>query len=164
MEIWKNIKNYEGLYQVSNLGNVKSLKFGKERIMKFGYSRGYFYVPLWNNGNRKTLLVHRLVYQTFKGELIEGLVIDHISGIPTQNNVENLQQIDQRQNVVKGEVTKNKSSKHIGVGWQQHANKWKASISMNNKTKHLGYFETEEEAAEAYQKELSKINFLSPQL
>ena len=77
-EIWKDIKGYEGLYQVSNLGRVKSLerrvrakKPGttqriKERIRKFSYTtEGYAYVVLSKEGVHKTILVHRLVADAF---------------------------------------------------------------------------------------------------
>jgi len=158
MEQWKDIKDYEGLYQVSNLGNVKSLKWGKERLIKLIITpRGYYQVNLLKNGKSKTFLIHRLVYQTFIGALVEGLVIDHINNIPTQNNTENLQQISQRANVVRGGCTKNRSSKYVGVGWFPPANKWVAKISINGKRKHLGLFECELEAAQAYQQQLNKI-------
>lgn len=77
-EIWKDIEGYEGLYQVSNLGRVKSLerrvrakKPGttqriKERIRKFSYTtEGYAYVVLSKEGVHKTILVHRLVADAF---------------------------------------------------------------------------------------------------
>ena len=103
MEIWKDIEGYEGLYQVSNLGRIKSLRYNKEKILKPGITkRGYCIVILVKNNVKTTYTVHRLVYKAFKGELIEGLVIDHISGIKTQNNIKNLQQITNRENTVKG--------------------------------------------------------------
>ena len=54
MEKWKDIEGYEGLYQVSNLGRVKSLKFGKEKILKILInSHGYAHVILLKEGKRK---------------------------------------------------------------------------------------------------------------
>ena len=161
MEIWKTIKDYEELYQVSNQGNVKSLNYGgwgKERLLKPQITpQGYYIVALYKNGKIKQFIVHRLVYQTFKGELIKGLVIDHISGVRTENNVENLQQISYRANITKGYATKNKSSKHTGVSWAKgRHNKWLAQIMINGKNKNLGYFDLEEEASEVYQKALLK--------
>jgi hypothetical protein len=158
MEQWKDIKDYEGLYQVSNQGNVKSLKWGKERLMKPQISRrGYYQINLWRNCKSKTFIVHRLVYQAFKGGLIEGLVIDHINGIPTQNNIENLQQISYRENIIKGEHCKNTTSKYVGVSWHKPRNKWIAQIGINGKQKNLGYFKCELAAAQAYQQQLNKI-------
>jgi hypothetical protein len=166
MEIWKSIKDYENLYEISTLGNVKSLNYGcngKIQLLKPALnSGGYHFVTLCKNGKQKMFKIHRLVFQTFKGELIKGLVIDHISGVRTQNNVENLQQITSRANVTKGYFTKICTSKYPGVSWHKLANKWVVQIKVNDKHKYLGLFECELEASEAYQKELFKINFLSP--
>lgn len=159
MEIWKDIKDYED-YQVSNQGNVKSLKFGKELLMKLSIDEhGYNFVQLSKKNRIKFFRIHRLVYENFIGELVEDLVIDHINGITTQNNIENLQQISSRANINKGFTTKNTSSKYPGVTWQKQSNKWRSRITLNGKLKHLGYFHNEEEAAAVYQAELSKINF-----
>ena len=76
MEIWKNIKGYEGCYQVSNMGRIKSLSrkvwngktyfWTNERILRPGIDRdGYFLVNLSKNGKAKTEKVHRLVAKTF---------------------------------------------------------------------------------------------------
>ena len=65
IEIWKNIKKFED-YQVSNLGKVKSLKFGKEKIMSQKIDRkGYLCVNLCKNGKHKKFSVHRLVAEAF---------------------------------------------------------------------------------------------------
>ena len=68
-EIWKDIVGYEGLYQVSNLGNVKSLNFnhtGKEKIMKqIKHHTGYIIIGLVKNGIKKQHMVHKLVINAF---------------------------------------------------------------------------------------------------
>ena len=64
-EIWKDKKDYEGHYQVSNFGRVKSIKFGKEIILKQSIRHGYYYVGLLKNGKHKNYLVHRLVAEAF---------------------------------------------------------------------------------------------------
>jgi hypothetical protein len=92
MEIWKDIKDYEGLYQVSNLGKVKSLKFGKEKILKPGKSKkGYLAVVLCDNTIRKTFKVHRLIALTFIDNLHNKPQINHINGIKLDNRVDNLE-------------------------------------------------------------------------
>jgi hypothetical protein len=81
MEIWKDIKGYEGLYQVSNLGRVKSLgnsKSKKEKILKpFKRGRGYLTVKLFNNNKKKQIFIHRLVAETF---------IDNPDNLPQVNH------------------------------------------------------------------------------
>lgn len=67
-EIWKDIKGYEGLYQVSNLGRVKSLNYnrtGQQRIKKAESNKRYFSVTLWKDKKTRTFSVHRLVCENF---------------------------------------------------------------------------------------------------
>lgn len=69
IEIWRDIKDYEGLYQVSNFGRVKSLNYrhtGKEELMELCKNKkGYLQVTLYKDGKRKTFKVHRLVASAF---------------------------------------------------------------------------------------------------
>lgn len=89
-EIWKDIPNYEGLYQVSNLGRVKSFKRGKEKILKPRLDRvGYYHVGLCEGGERKSNLVHRLVMLAFVGE--SDLQVNHKNGAKSDNRLENLE-------------------------------------------------------------------------
>lgn len=163
MEIWKDIEGYEGLYEISSQGRVKSLNYfghkNKSGILKMGIHMNWYYVVGLTKDNKRTLFtVHRLVYQTFIGELIDDLVIDHIDGNSLNNNVDNLQQITQRENTIKGERTKNGSSVYVGVCWNKHKNKWQTRIYINGKCKFLGRFDNEEEAAQAYQNALEALN------
>lgn len=98
-EIWKDIEEYEGLYQVSNQGRVKSLKYGKERILKPApNSDGYLFVVLCKDGKTKTYFVHRLVAMAFIPNP-EGLpCINHKSCIRTENNVNNIEWCDHSYN------------------------------------------------------------------
>ena len=90
-EIWKDIKDYEGLYQVSNFGKVKSIKFGKERILKPVTDRhGYLLVSLWKNNKQKTYKVHRLVAEAFIPNLYNLPQVNHKDENPLNNNVNNL--------------------------------------------------------------------------
>lgn len=97
-EIWKDIPNYEGLYQISNLGNVKSLKFGKERILKPRYEGGgYVQVGLHKEGGGKNFKVHRLVMLAFVSE--SDLHVNHINGIKSDNRLENLEYCTRSENI-----------------------------------------------------------------
>lgn len=103
MEIWKDIKGYEGKYQVSNMGNVKSLNYrrtGKEKILKLHKNNsGYFMVGLYKDDKYKSFLVHRLVAQAFISNLENKEQIDHINTIKTDNRVENLRWATQKENM-----------------------------------------------------------------
>lgn len=109
-EIWKDIEDYKGLYQASNLGNVKSLskiknnklvgKFKtKEKILSAGIdSKGYYSVVLYKNGNKKVCSVHRLVAQTFIPNHENKPCVNHIDGNKLNNNVNNLEWCTYREN------------------------------------------------------------------
>jgi len=150
-EIWKDIKGYEGHYQVSNLGSIKSLKFGKERILKPSKDRdGYLLVVLSKDSKPKTFTVHQLIAIAFLDHTPNGhkIVIDHIDNDKLNNYVGNLQLVTQRKNTTKDRLRG--SSKYIGVCWYKPYNKWQAKININGIGKHLGYFECELAAAKAY--------------
>ena len=110
IEQWKDIEGYEGLYQVSNLGNVKSLnrtsiKEGrdyrvKEKILKtFLCSSGYPTVVLSNNGKKETLMVHRLVALHFIPNPHKYEQINHKDENKNNNNVDNLEWCTQDYNL-----------------------------------------------------------------
>ena len=156
-EIWKDVPEYEGLYQVSDWGKVKSLKFQKERILKLTSDcNGYYHCSLWSNGNRKTFTVHILVAIAFLNHKPNGynIVVDHINNLKIDNRLENLQLISHRENISKDR--KGGSSRYVGVYWHKAANKWHAKIGVEGKQKHLGYFFNEIEAAQAYKYALNK--------
>jgi hypothetical protein len=104
MEKWKDIKNYEGLYQVSNMGRIKSLarkrnggKAGHgEIILKFGLAAGYSRVSLYRDGNQKQFSVHRLVLDAFCGE--SNLQCNHRNGLKTDNRLINLEWVTPSEN------------------------------------------------------------------
>jgi len=157
-EIWKEIPNYDGLYMASNLGRVKSLYFGKVRIMKTRLgTNGYYEVGLRNNGKRKTFRVHQLVAMAFLNHSPNGysLVVDHIDNNKANNNLKNLQVISQRENGSKDR--KNTYSNYTGVSYHKRDKKWVASIKIEGKATHIGYFDTELDAARSYKKKLNGI-------
>lgn len=157
-EVWKPIPNYEGLYEVSSLGRVKSLKFNKERILKNTIrSDGYLVVGLFKYRIKKDKKVHQLVAMAFLNHTPNGnkLVVDHINGDKYNNTVYNLQLITQRQNISK--MNGKFSSKYIGVSWDSNSNKWKAMIYFNGKQYHLGLFNCELSASLVYQNKLKEL-------
>ena len=94
-EYWKPVLGYEGLYEVSNWGRVKSMNYnhsGKEKILKpCTYNHGYLYVNLCKNGKVKKFLVHRLVAEAFIPNPNNLPQVNHKDECKTNNNVENLE-------------------------------------------------------------------------
>ena len=98
-QIWVDIVGYEGHYQISNDGQVKSLKGGKERILSPTYNQaGYLKVCLCKNGTKKNHKIHRLVALAFVPGYQEGYVVNHIDENKTNNHVSNLEWISIRDN------------------------------------------------------------------
>lgn len=93
-EIWKNIDGYDGKYQVSNLGNVKSYKNLKKELCKNGYLR----VTLYKEGKAKRFLVHRLVANTFLENKSNKPQVNHIDGNKTNNQINNLEWVTSSEN------------------------------------------------------------------
>jgi len=169
-EIWKDIPNYESLYQVSNFGNVKSLeryvkgkvenRLQKENILSKrlvgGKGNQYYSVTLCNNKDRKQIKVSVLVAMAFLNHIPNGYVgftVDHIDNNPLNNNVNNLQVITKRENSSKD---RKGISKYTGVTFNKKSNKWRSQIWIDGKNKTLGSFDDELEAHRAYQKELQQ--------
>ena len=99
METWKPIDCYEGLYEVSDLGRIKSLKYGKEKILKpWKTNDGYLQVALCKYGHIKCTYVHRLVAESFI-QNPQGLeTVNHKDEDKTNNTVSNLDWMSQRDN------------------------------------------------------------------
>lgn len=141
-EIWKDVKDYEGLYQVSNLGRVRSLKFEKERILKPGINgRGYFYVNLWKNGEYKQYRVHRLVAQAFLTNSNNLPEVNHRDEDKTNNKVENLEWCDRKYNHNYGTINQRiaeKCSKQVLQYKKsgEFVKEWKSTMDVQ---RNLGY-------------------------
>ena len=172
-EIWRDIIGYEGYYQVSNQGRVRSLdrwviykngrkRFYKGRFFEGGYTNGYRQVGLSREGKTEIFLIHQLVAMTFLNHTPNGhtLVVDHIDGIRTDNRIENLRIVTHRENISTCYRANEDSftSDFVGVNYHKHANKWLARIVFNKKNINLGLFNNEKDASNIYQKALGEIN------
>ena len=97
-QIWKDIKGYEGLYQISNLGNVYSIKNNK--LLKLHIShKGYVVVCLYKNKKQHTQQIHRLIAQAFIPNPNNYPQINHIDGNKKNNQINNLEWCTQSYNI-----------------------------------------------------------------
>ena len=111
-EIWKDKKDYEGHYQVSNCGRVKSIKFGKEKILKTNVDKdGYLQVTLCKNNIKKVYKVQRLVAEAFIDNPDNLPQVNHKDEDKTNNNVDNLEWCDRLYNVRYGTGIERRSKK-----------------------------------------------------
>lgn len=139
-EIWRPVIDYEGLYEVSNLGRLKRLerivsqknrvnitphtfpeKILTPRITPFGYC----VIGLTKDGERKSQFVHRIVYESFNGKLPNHLEIDHINTIRTDNNLSNLRAVTPKEN-----HNNPLSKQHYSKANAITASKWKKKVIM----------------------------------
>ena len=127
-EIFKSIPEYEGLYEISNLQNVKSLNRIiirsngqkvkiKEKILKPAIgSRGYYSVVLCNNIRQRTECIHILMAKTFISNPENKKEVNHINAITTDNRIENLEWVTHKENMTHakllGLIKYNKGEKH----------------------------------------------------
>lgn len=166
VEIWRSIPEYEGNYEVSSFGNVRSLdrevltsngqiRKYKGRVKKISINKhGYPNVNLCKDGVCVVSVVHKLVAISFLNHVPKGnkgLVIDHINNVSTDNNLSNLQLVTNRENCSKDQ--KNRSSEHIGV--IKIRGKWQARIVVGKRLFSLGCFSVESDARDKYIKALS---------
>ena len=125
----------------------------KARRTKVGDQFGCLHHTGYRHGrfNGKLYREHRLIWLLLRGTFPDG-DLDHINGIRDDNRIENLRERnDQQNNYNKGSLP-GSTSKYKGVSWNKWHKKWAAQFNYKGKVKHIGYFEDEKEAANAYDK------------
>lgn len=165
-EIWKDIRDYEGYYQVSNLGRIKSLprlvncsndpvskrsRSVKERILKESKIDWYKDVSLSKNYKSKSFKIHRLVALAFLDNPEKYKEVNHKNGIRSDNRVINLEWCSRSQNALhahRNGLIKQKN-KYRGICLVNRPNGrkvWQASVLIDGKDNYIGHYKTEEEA------------------
>lgn len=150
-EEWRDVPDWKGYYQVSDLGRIKSFSFNKTKILKGGFGRGgYLIFVFCVKEKRKTVKAHQLVpicFLNHKPDKTQKIVVDHINNIKTDNRLENLQLTDNRHNSSKDRKSK---TNVVGVYFIQKRNVFASCIEINKKQIHLGTFDNLEDAKSAY--------------
>jgi hypothetical protein len=164
-EEWRDIKEFTGMYQVSNLGRVRSLtttiemhwfKEGSKRtrigrVLKTTKKDGKYHVITFYVNGFIQKYVHRLVASSFIGDIPLGMAINHIDGNIDNNQVSNLEIVNNRSNSIHAQYKRNKSSQYVGVYWNKARGCW---VAMARKSKgqkvYLGGYVNEEDARDAY--------------
>lgn len=159
IEEWKAIPGYEGAYEASSLGRVRSLE--RVVVMRDGVPRpvrakvlaqkvmnkSYRGVSLSRGKRQQTFLVHRLVMLAFSG--YSGHV-DHADRDGANNALLNLRPATRKQNQANQGVRKNNTSGFKGVSWCRKSQKWTARILLDRRYAFLGSFRSPLDAARAY--------------
>ena len=170
MEIWKDVFGYEGCYQISDLGRVKSmermvkgkvgLRIVNERILKPAIDiYGYRIVSLSVKQKVKKKPVHLLVAKAFLNHTSNGkaeIVIDHINNLKKDNKPSNLQVISHRKNCTKDQ--KGNYSKFIGVSFNKAKGFYRAMIRIYPDRIFLGISKNEEYCSRLYQMALKEMD------
>lgn len=144
-ERWKDIHNYIGLYQVSNIGRIKRLKGFRrknDRILKpvkrSKYGHGCVYLS--KDSNKKQCFIHRLVLETFVGPCPEGMECRHLDGNPKNNKLSNLKWGTKKEN-------QEDSKKHGTRVDNSGSKQWKAKLDDNKIREILQLLEMNESCA-----------------
>jgi hypothetical protein len=157
-ETWKDIAGYDGKYQVSTFGRIKSERCFKALILN---KDGYYRVGLTHNGKTTNNLVHKLVWDTFSEQksIPFKLMVDHVDNNKSNNHLSNLQLLPNRRNIAKFFQSEGKkTSRYTGVSFLKSNNKWQAQYKIKNKVHYIGSFDDEYEAHLAYEKAIKSLN------
>ena len=168
-EVWKDVPDFEGHYQISNFGRLRSILTSqgtyRERLRKTHLDRnGYENVSLWKLNKEYRQLVHRLVAKAFIPNPENKSTVNHIDGIKHNNDLRNLEWVTQSENLIHaaetglidkeackqrmlGTKSKNSKSSYHNVSYDNSRNKWIASIKIDRKTTGNKRFDNEIDAA-----------------
>ena len=174
-EVFKPISGYEGIYEISNYGNVKRVSdfkncnkkyIGNYFLKPLDNGCGYFRIKLSKNGVSKRYMLHRLIAIEFLENENNYKIINHIDSNKKNNSINNLEWCTQKHNIIEFNKTNPllgaKVKKTKGYTYDKRYGTYFCRISIDSKTIHLGTFKTKNECIEKYNKAYEdKINFLT---
>ena len=170
IEQWKPIKDYEGLYEISNYGYVVSeakewhtgigtRKKDRTILLSTLSTDLYYSVNLHKDGKKTKHQIHILVWDHFGDQPRDShrTHVHHKDEDKLNCGIDNLQLLSARKHRLIHGKDINKTSEYDGVSWYKRYNKWVATIHIDKKDKFLGYFTHERQAHTAYERALSEI-------
>jgi hypothetical protein len=154
-EIWKAVADSNGIYHISSYGRVKSLKFGKEVMLKSNSVRGYLAVTIYlETGKRTTKTIHKLVANAFIENPYNKREVNHIDGDKLNNNVSNLEWMTRKENAQHGWDTGLFEKARLSIS--------KPVIDILTNKKYPSLKSACQETLENYRTNKSRIYFKSP--
>lgn len=154
METWKPIEDYKD-YEVSDTGKIRSLKYGKQRILQDRPDGcGYLQVILCVEGKQVSHKVHKLVAKAFIPNMNNNLHVDHIDRVVTNNHKDNLRWVTRSENMLN---TYRHYRDTYSIRWLEKVKKYKVQINIQRKQNYLGCFETFEEAKKVRDEFISTV-------
>lgn len=156
-EEWRDVIDYEGLYQISNLGRVKSIERLKQNNSKLQIVSGciktqfltrkkYCYSVLYKDNKKKMKTIHRMVGIAFIPNHKNLPEVNHKDFNKLNNTLTNLEWSTGEDNRRHRSLNEKSTSKYVGVHFDRFRNKWASSITLNKKQVKFGRFDTELEA------------------
>lgn len=97
-EKWKEVPDYEGLYEISDMGRVRSIRDRVKYLRNTKQPNGYEIIGLFRDRKQKQFMVHRLVWEAFNGTIPDGMQIDHINTVRDDNRLVNLRVVTPKEN------------------------------------------------------------------
>ena len=161
-EQWKPIEGYDFKYEISNFGRIKSFWLEPTgRIIRNNLnSQGRYRVRLAYLGKRRSHRISRLVAQHFLPDWNPELQVDHINGDKGDNSSTNLRMMTSSENNrAFRSKARGMTSKYRGVSWHKMSRKWLSQIKTKEKVTYIGTFESEYEAARAWNAVAQKMGF-----